>query len=110
MRLVITGDQVRTISGFNKEVTDVEFVADGVNIVASCGDKNVYMKRSDNGGNVRSFAGGADFMFSVGASANGKLIIAGGQDSVVHIWSDNGQVHAKFAPPAPKETAAAGAE
>jgi len=94
-----TGDQTRTITGFNKEVTGVRFVSDSTNIVASCGDKNVHMKRADNGGNVRTFGGAADYMYTVAASPDGKHVVAGGYDSVVRIWSDNGQVHANFEPP-----------
>jgi WD40 repeat protein len=76
--------------------------------VASCGDKTVSMKRADNGGNVRSFSGGEDFMYSVAVSADGKTIVAGGQDSVVRIWLENGNVHATFAPPQIPQTAASG--
>jgi hypothetical protein len=38
-------------------------------------------------------------MYSVGASANGKVIVSGGQDSVVRIWEENGQVLKNFDPP-----------
>lgn len=101
---VRTGDQTRTIAGFNKEVTAIHFVADGSNVIASCGDKTVQMKNADNGGNVRSYAGPADFMYSVGASANGKVIASGGQDSVVRIWEENGTVLVNFEPPAVQPT------
>jgi hypothetical protein len=58
------------------------------------------MKNADNGGNVRSYAGPADFMYSVGASANGKVIVSGGQDSVARIWGEDGTVLVNFEPPA----------
>ncbi|MCO6459677.1 MAG: PD40 domain-containing protein [Pirellulaceae bacterium] len=103
---VRTGDQLRTITGFSKEVTSIRFVADTTNVVASCGDRNVHMKRVDNGGNVRAYGGAADFVYSVGVSGDGKLIIAGGQDSVLRIWNENGQVFVSFDPPKTEETAA----
>jgi WD40 repeat protein len=94
-----TGDQTRTISGFTKEVTAIQFAGLSVNVVASCGDKNVHIKRADNGGNVRALAGATDYVYNVGVSADGKTIVAGGQDSVVRIWSDDGKSIVTFVPP-----------
>jgi WD40 repeat protein len=94
-----TGDQQRTISGFTKEVTAIQFAGLSVNLVASCGDKNVHIKRSDNGGNVRALSGATDYVYNVGVSADGKTIVAGGQDSVVRIWSDDGKSIVTFGAP-----------
>ena len=94
-----TGDQQRTISGFTKEVTAIQFAGLSVNVVASCGDKNVHIKRSDNGGNVRALSGATDYVYNVGVSADGKTIVAGGQDSVVRIWSDDGKSIVTFVAP-----------
>ena len=98
-----TGDQQRTISGFTKEVTSIQFAGLSVNVVASCGDKNVHIKRADNGGNVRALSGATDYVYNVGVSADGKTIIAGGQDSVVRIWSDDGKSIVTFTPPVVEE-------
>lgn len=103
-----TGDQTRTIAGFGKEVTAIRFVSDGDNVLASSGDKSVQMKNAENGGNVRSFAGAGDFMYSVSASANGKVIAAGGQDSVLRVWAEDGKTLANFEKPV--EQPASGAE
>jgi len=94
-----TGDQQRTISGFTKEVTAIQFAGLSVNVVASCGDKNVHIKRADNGGNVRALSGATDYVYNVGVSADGKTIVAGGQDSVVRIWSDDGKSIVTFIAP-----------
>ncbi len=94
-----TGNQTRTITGFKKEVTSISFVGESANVVASCGDKNVHMKRTDNGGNIRSFAGGSDFMHAAEATPDGKRIVGGGQDSVLRVWTDNGQSYVTFEPP-----------
>ena len=104
-----TGDQKRTIQGFKKEITAVRFVGQTNNIVASCGDKQVYMKNADNGGNVRNYGGAQDYVYSVGVSDDGGTIIAGGADSVVRIWQENGQALATFEAPTPEtaQTAAA---
>ena len=104
-----TGDQKRTISGFSKEVTSISYVGDSINVVGSCGDKNVHIKRADNGGNVRALSGSTDFVYSVAASADGKIVIAGGQDSTVRFWqADNGQSVASFEAPQPEDAVAEG--
>jgi WD40 repeat protein len=38
-------------------------------------------------------------VYNVGVSADGKTIVAGGQDSVVRIWSDDGKSIVTFVPP-----------
>ena len=105
-----TGDQIRTITGFKKELTSIQFIVspDGnniLNLVASCGDKTVITRRSDNGGGGPTFSGGTDFMYCVDASGDGNTIVAGGQDSVLRIWQQNGTSLVTFAAPQPEETA-----
>ena len=77
----------------------------GQNFVISSGDKNVYIRRGSDGNNVRTFAGNTDFVYAAGASENGKFIVAGGQDSILRIWQDSGQVFVTFEPPKPDQTA-----
>lgn len=94
----LTGDQKRTITGFGKEVTGIEFVSLDNNVAVSCGDKSVLIKRADNGGNIRGFGGFADFVFCVDVSSDGRLIAAGGQDSVVRVWTNDGKIFAELRP------------
>ncbi len=108
---VDTGEQQRTISGFNKQLTAIEFVGNTVEVVASAGDKQVHRKRSDNGGNVRSYPGGTDYMYAVAVSADGNIVIGGGEDSVLFVWNGaDGKELRKFEPPKteqPQDTTAA---
>jgi WD40 repeat protein len=83
---------------FTKEVTSVAFAADET-VVAAGGDAKVRFINATNGSNQRDFAGASEYMYSVAASADGKTIIAGGLDSVLRLWSDDGKELAKFAPP-----------
>jgi len=104
-----SGDQLRTVQNqFTKEVTSVAFAGDDV-VVACGGDAKVRLINAGNGNNQRDFGGTTEYMYSAAASADGKTIIAGGLDSVLRIWNDQGQELAKFSaptPPAGSKTAA----
>jgi WD40 repeat protein len=94
-----TGDQLRTVQNqFTKEVTSVSFVADDM-VVASGGDSKVRFINATNGNSQRDFSGTSEYMYSVAASGDGKTIIAGGLDSILRVWNDQGQELAKFSPP-----------
>jgi WD40 repeat protein len=95
---VTTGDRKKNIEGYDKEVTAVSFVGATTNIVTSSGDNKVRLVGLD-GKEVRQFPDVADFMESAAVSTNGKLVVAGGQDSVFRIWNtDDGNKLATFAP------------
>jgi WD40 repeat protein len=97
-----TGDQLRTVQNqFNKEVTSVQFVGDTDIVVATSGDNRVRFVNASNGGIARDFPGTGDYMYAGAASADGKTILAGGLDSVLRVWNDQGAEIVKFAAPAP---------
>jgi WD40 repeat protein len=103
-----TGDQLRTVQNqFNKEVTSVQFVGDTDVVVATGGDNRVRFVNASNGGIARDFGGTADYMYAGAASDDGKTILAGGLDSVLRVWNDQGAEFAKFAAPAPPPQTAA---
>jgi WD40 repeat protein len=103
-----TGDQLRTVQNqFTKEVTSVSPVVDDL-FVASGGDAKVRVINAANGNNQRDLPGTSEYMYAVATSADGKTIIAGGLDSIVRVWNDEGKELAKFAaPPAEKSATAA---
>lgn len=94
-----TGTQKRTIAGYSKEVTSLCFVELTNEVLTGSGDNSVRRKRTNNGGEVRSFGGSKDFVYAVATSSDGKKLVAGGQDSVVRVWSDDGKIFAEFNPP-----------
>jgi WD40 repeat protein len=102
-----TGDQQRTVEGAKKEVTSLRFVADTDQVVIGTGANTVRVINATNGGIVREFPGAQDYVFGVAASADGKTFIAGGQESKLRVWSENGQLFAEFPPPAMEVTAVA---
>jgi WD40 repeat protein len=91
-----TGERGKVVLGFDKEVAGVCYVGDGDSAVAVSGDGKVRLVR-DSGGDVRSYSGAVDFVYSVAATADGATIVAGGQDGVFRAWDANsGQVEGTF--------------
>jgi WD40 repeat protein len=100
----VTGDQRRTTQPLGKEVTSIEFVGATQKVFVASGDKTVRLVNTDNGGMERTYPGSSDFMFSGAVSADGRLAVAGGQESVLFVWLvDNGQLLKSFALPKPPE-------
>jgi WD40 repeat protein len=57
----------------------------------------------ENGDNVRSFSGAADYLYSAATTPDGRIVIAGGQDSTLRVWNGvDGKGIANFTPPAAK--------
>jgi WD40 repeat protein len=64
----------------------------------------VRLINSSNLNDARSFSGGGDFMYACGATPDGKVILAGGEDSTLRVWNmTNGQVLVTFEAPKPPE-------
>ena len=99
---VETGEQQRTIAGYTKQVTSLQWVGRSNNIISCGGDGNVRYHQTDNGGNFRNFPAVPDYVYSVAASADEKLIAAGGEDGILRVWNGvNAQPVATFEPAKP---------
>ena len=54
----------------------------------------------EDGNNERNFEGLAAFVYALAASADGRLLAAGGMDGVLRVWrSEAGAPLAQFDPP-----------
>jgi WD40 repeat protein len=96
-----TGERKKNIEGFSKEVASISFIGATDQALTSSGDSQVRIVR-ENGESVRTFGGATDYMYSASATPDGKVIVAGGQDSVLRVWNGgDGNVVATF--PAPKK-------
>ncbi len=101
----ITGDQRRTTAPLGKEITSMNFVGATPKLFVSSGDKTVRLVNIDNGASERTYPGSNDFMYSTAVSADGRLGIAGGQDSVLLLWLiDGGQLLKSFPAPKPPDS------
>lgn len=94
-----TGDRKKNVTGFDKEVTSINFVGYTDQAVTTSGDGKVRLMRED-GNEVRSYPGMTDFVYSAAATPDGKVVIAGGQDGVLRVWNGtDGQLITSFPPP-----------
>jgi WD40 repeat protein len=82
----VSGEKRKNIEGFSKEVTSVSFIGATDQALASAGDNQVRLVK-ENGENVRTFEGTADYMYSAAATPDGRVIVAGGQDSILRVWN-----------------------
>jgi WD40 repeat protein len=95
------GEQTRTINAHQKQVTRLTFIG-ATNQFATCsGDTAVKFFNADNGGNTRNFAGGSDFLYALGVSADGAVLVAGGEDGIARLFNGNnpGQAPKLLLPP-----------
>jgi WD40 repeat protein len=94
-----TGDRKKNVEGYEKEVTSVWFIGAGGQLVSTSGDNKVRLLNAD-GNQVRVFPGVADFMNSAAANADGKILAAGGDDSILRVWNTtDGKELFTFPPP-----------
>jgi WD40 repeat protein len=96
---LVAGEQKKAIAGFDKEVTAVRFVGDTDQFLAAAGDGRLRLLKPD-GGEVRSFAGSAGFVYATAATRDGTVVIAGGEDGVLRVWDGGaGASITTFPPP-----------
>ncbi|GAB4138553.1 MAG: hypothetical protein Tsb009_06820 [Planctomycetaceae bacterium] len=110
---VSTGEQRRSIGGFNKQVTSIQFIGVSSNFVCCAGDKKVSFKRASNGQTYRNFSGGTDYMYAAAAArdvsagvksatSEAAVVVAGGEDGVLRVWTGTAQLIKAFNPPQPE--------
>ena len=92
------GTQVRTLKGWEQEITSVAFYSKtNEQVLTTCGDKKL---RLDNG----VFATTDDFQYAAAVSPDGKYIVSGGEDGVLRVWNPSRQLVMTFPSPNAKPT------
>jgi WD40 repeat protein len=95
------GDTYR-LGEYRGEVTSISFIGDTEHIVTSSGDRSVRMHRTSSERDVRAFREGVSFMHASVATRDGRLVIGGGRDGVLHVWNGvNGYAVKAFPPSSP---------
>ena len=93
-----TGDRKKNIEGYDKEVTSVHFAGATDQLVTSSGDNKVRIVSAD-GKEIRVLPEVVEFVQSAATTADGKLVVAGGQDSILSVWkAADGTAVLKFSP------------
>ena len=91
-----TGERRKNVEGFSKEITCAVFVGVGDEVLLSAGDGQVALMKT-SGEKIRSFSGASDYVYSVAATPDGNIVIAGGADGVLRVWNGKtGKVLGEF--------------
>ncbi len=99
-----TGERGAQRVNFGKEVSAISYVGFTDQAVVASGDKTVRVINASSLGDVRSLAGGTDYMYACATTPDAQLVVAGGQDSTLRVWTlANASVVAAFDPPKPPE-------
>lgn len=73
------GQQSAKTEGYEKEVTSVEYIGDGVGVLTTSGDETLKYAN-------QPLPGAKSFLHTAAASADGMVLIAGGEDGVLRVW------------------------
>ena len=81
------GEQVRTINAHGKQVTRLFFIGKKNEFLTCGGDGAVKKFNATNGGNIGNLWRRRGFRLRVGASPDGLVIAAGGEEGVVRVYN-----------------------
>jgi len=96
---LLTGEQKKTIDGFKKEVTIARYFDPANEILLASGDGQINSVKEDGGRN-RSYKGSSDYVQTAAISADGSVLIAGGNDGVLRAFeSSTSKLLKAFDPP-----------
>ncbi len=96
---LVTGEQLKSIEGFRKEVTAACYLDTPGEILLASGDGQLRTAKED-GNKVRGFQAGKEYIESAAATLDGRLIVAGGSDSILRVFeSSKDKVLASYDPP-----------
>lgn len=106
-----TGAAVRTLRGdtyrvgeYRRAITGLQNVGTTQQFLASAGDRTIRLHRWDAANDIRCYQGGQAYHHAAAATSDGKWVVGGGQDGVLHFWNgENGYRQFAFAPDRPGE-------
>jgi len=99
------GEQERTVNAHGKQVTRLVFIGKKTEFVTCGGDNMVKVINAANGA-IRNLGTATDFLYAVGASPDGLIVAAGGEEGIVRLYNGtNGALLRALVPPGVELTA-----
>lgn len=90
------GKEVRAIGGFGGDVFRL-LILPGDQILSASGDRAVHQNKAADGAEVRKLAGHNDWVYTLSASVDRKLIASGSYDGEIRLWnSEDGTMTTSF--------------
>lgn len=103
----VNGEKRKQAPGLTHEVTAVAFAGNSKKLVAASGENELRVL-NENAERTLGLKGPTDFTYSMATSADGRWVVAGGQDGVLRVWHpDQADPTLKLEAVAPVATAAA---
>lgn len=94
------GEKARDLTTGKLQATRLVFVPKTPQFLLCGGDGGAKLWNADNGGQMRSFDGGKDFLYAVAVSGDGKVVATGGEEGVVRLYNgENNQLIKALLPP-----------
>jgi len=82
---LVSGEQLKSIEGFRKEVTAITWLEAQNEMLLASGDGQLRSAKED-GNKTRGYQFGKEYIESAAATSDGRLIVAGGSDSVLRVF------------------------
>jgi WD40 repeat protein len=84
------GEQKQTVANAHtKQVTRLVFVGSTVTFWTASGDNTAKLWNVDNGQPQRTLSEAKDFLYGVGATADGQVVATGGEEGIVRLYIPN---------------------
>ena len=84
-----SGEPVRTYTGYAKEVTGVQFFGASDQLVTSSGGAPRVIRRDVSGDKTLEFSGPTEFLHCIQCSDDGRIVVAGGEAGLLHVWNND---------------------
>jgi WD40 repeat protein len=102
-----TGNPIYTMKGntyqigpYRGEVTAASFIGNSEQILAASGDGTVRLHRASSENDMLTFKGPRAYIYSAAASNDGRVLVAGGADGILRVWSGReNDMQTSFPPP-----------
>ncbi len=79
------------IGPYKRDVTALWFLGESEEILAASGDGTVRLHRTTSDSDMLTFTGSASYQHSACATPDGRTVLSGGSDGILHLWTGHNQ-------------------